>query len=89
MASADFEPSLSASAMRAPYSSAHALSMADSLPSIDFGFQGKLQPAMVKFQAIFDNYHEQQRARDMEARNQARIAIAEMKGWSSPREARC
>ncbi|EOD48207.1 putative kinetochore protein spc25 protein [Neofusicoccum parvum] len=78
MAAAVFEPSLSTSAMRAPFSSADAPSMADSLPSVNFGFDD-LRSRMSAFQARFDAFIEQGRKRVMEERNQFRINIAEMK----------
>ena len=57
-----FEPSLSTSAMRPPLSSVHAPSMADSLPSINFGFD-ELRDRMVKFTVKFDNFIEAGRKR--------------------------
>jgi kinetochore protein Spc25 len=74
-----FEPSLSTSAMRPPLSSADAPSMADSLPSINFGFED-LRDRMAKFTAKFDNFIEQGRKRVLEERNQFRMNIAELHG---------
>lgn len=79
MATAVFDPSLSASAMRAPFASADAPSMADSLPSINFGFDD-LRHRMAAFQSRFDEFIEQGRKRVMEERNQFRMNITEMKG---------
>ncbi|KAF4308334.1 putative kinetochore protein spc25 protein [Botryosphaeria dothidea] len=78
MATAVFDPSLSASAMRAPFASADAPSMADSLPSVNFGFDD-LRHRMAAFQSRFDEFIEQGRKRVMEERNQFRMNITEMK----------
>ncbi|KAK7510956.1 hypothetical protein IWZ03DRAFT_71788 [Phyllosticta citriasiana] len=78
MAAATFEPSLSTSAMRAPFS-ADALSMADSLPSINFGFDD-LRQRMNNFTARFDDFIEKGRKRVMEERNQFRLSLAELQG---------
>ncbi|TVY43612.1 putative kinetochore protein [Lachnellula subtilissima] len=67
-----FEPSLSTSAMRPPLSSADAPSMADSLPSINFGFD-ELRDRMAKFTMRFDTFIEQGRKRVLEERNQFRM----------------
>jgi hypothetical protein len=77
--SAAFEPSLSTSTMRPPLSSADALSMADSLPSINFGFD-ELRDRMAKFTVKFDAFIEQGRKRVLEERNQFRMNIAELHG---------
>src|SRR5271154_1256513 len=74
-----FEPSLSTSAMRPPLSSAHAPSMADSLPSINFGFD-ELRDRMAKFTEKFDNFIEAGRKRVLEERNQFRMNVAEIHG---------
>lgn len=74
-----FEPRLSTSVMRAPFSSADAPSMADSLPSINFGFDD-LRDRMAKFTVKFDNFIEQGRKRVLEERNQFRMNVAELKG---------
>ncbi|KAH8906604.1 hypothetical protein BR93DRAFT_958799 [Coniochaeta sp. PMI_546] len=66
-----FEPSLSTS--RQP----HGPSMADSLPSIDFGFDD-LRDRMAKFTAKFDAFIEQGRKRVLEERNQFRMNVAEL-----------
>lgn len=65
--------------MRAPFSSADAPSMADSLPSINFGFDD-LRDKMAKFTVKFDNFIEQGRKRVLEERNQFRMNVAELKG---------
>ncbi|KAF2188382.1 hypothetical protein K469DRAFT_566504 [Zopfia rhizophila CBS 207.26] len=68
-----FEPSLSTSTMR----TAHAApSMADSLPSIDFGFD-ELRTRMNQFTARFDEFIEKGRKRVLEERNQFRMNVAE------------
>lgn len=74
-----FESSPSASIMRAPLSSAEAPSMADSLPSINFGFD-ELRDRMAKFTAKFDIFIEQGRKRVLEERNQFRMNVTELKG---------
>ena len=72
-----FEPSLSTSAMRAPLSSADAPSMADSLPSVNFGFE-ELRERMAKFTDRFDDFIAKGRKRVLEERNQFRISVAEI-----------
>ncbi len=74
-----FEPLLSTSAMRPPFASADAPSMADSLPSINFGFD-ELRDRMARFTAKFDNFIEEGRKRVLEERNQFRMNVAELKG---------
>jgi kinetochore protein Spc25 len=74
-----FEPSLSTSAMRPPLSSADAPSMADSLPSINFGFD-ELRDRMAKFTVKFDTFIEQGRKRVLEERNEFRMNVAELHG---------
>ncbi|KAF2261343.1 hypothetical protein CC78DRAFT_500208 [Lojkania enalia] len=70
-----FEPSLSTSMMRA--SSHDVPSMADQLPSINFGFDD-LRNRMNAFTARFDDFIEKGRKRVLEERNQFRINIAEV-----------
>ncbi|KAG9248571.1 chromosome segregation protein Spc25-domain-containing protein [Calycina marina] len=72
-----FEPSLSTSTMRPPLSSADALSMADSLPNINFGFE-ELRDRMAKFTVKFDAFIEQGRKRVLEERNQFCMNVAEL-----------
>ncbi|KAI9835594.1 MAG: kinetochore-associated Ndc80 complex subunit spc25 [Sarea resinae] len=76
MAAMAFEPSLSTSAMRASVS-ADTPSMADSLPSIDFGFE-ELRGRMSKFTVRFDEFIERGRKRVLEERNQFRMNVAEL-----------
>jgi len=76
-----FEPTLSTSAVRAPLSSGYAPSMADSLPSINFGFDD-LRDRMAKFTVKFDAFIEQGRKRVLEERNQFRMNVAELQGTS-------
>jgi type II secretory pathway component HofQ len=71
-----FEPSLSTT-MRA--SSHDAPSMADQLPSINFGFDD-LRSRMNQFTARFDAFIETGRRRVLEERNQFRMNIAELHG---------
>src|SRR6478735_5420458 len=56
-------------------------SMADQLPSIDFGFD-ELRDRMAKFTAKFDAFIEQGRKRVLEERNQFRMNVAELQGTS-------
>lgn len=74
-----FEPSLSTSTMRPPISSASAPSMADSLPSINFGFE-ELRDRMAKFTVKFDDFIERGRKRVLEERNHFRMNVAELHG---------
>jgi kinetochore protein Spc25 len=75
-----FEPSMSASMMRA--SPHDAPSMADQLPSINFGFDD-LRSRMNQFTARFDEFIEKGRKRVLEERNQFRINVAEVQGISN------
>ncbi|KAI1817106.1 chromosome segregation protein Spc25-domain-containing protein [Poronia punctata] len=75
--STTFEPSLSSSQSGRPTMSAVAPSMADQLPSINFGFD-ELRDRMAKFTARFDTYIEQGRKRILEERNQYRMNVAEL-----------
>lgn len=72
-----FEPALSMSALRPPLTSAHAPSMADSLPPINFGFD-ELRDRMAKFTVRFDAFIETGRKRVLEERNQFRMNVAEL-----------
>ena len=58
---------------------ASAPSMADSLPSIDFGFND-LRERMAQFTVRFDEFIERGRKRVMEERNQFRLSIADLEG---------
>lgn len=71
-----FEPSLSTT-MRA--SSHDALSMADQLPSINFGFDD-LRSRMNQFTTRFDAFIENGRRRVLEERNQFHMNVAELHG---------
>jgi kinetochore protein Spc25, fungi type len=73
-----FEPSLSTSLNRPPMTAA-VPAMADTLPSINFGFDD-LRDRMAKFTARFDAFIEQGRKRVLEERNQFRMNIAELQG---------
>lgn len=79
MATAIFEPSLSQSGLHAPYQSADAPSMADILPSVNFGFED-LRERMNAFTVRFDQFIEKGRKRVLEERNQFRMNVAEMQG---------
>ena len=63
------------------YSNANApvLSMADSLPSVDFGFND-LRERMSQFTARFDEFIERGRKRVLEERNAFRMNVAELEG---------
>lgn len=76
-----FEPSLSTSGMRPPLASADAPSMADSLPSINFGFED-LRNSMAQFTVKFDAFIERGRKRVLEERNQFHINLAEYEGMA-------
>ncbi|MCJ1295875.1 kinetochore-associated Ndc80 complex subunit spc25 [Xylographa carneopallida] len=78
-----FEPSLSTTT-RAPLSSASALSMADSLPSINFGFE-ELRERMARFSHRFDDFIAEGRKRVLEERNQFRMNVAELHGKQDQR----
>lgn len=71
-----FEPSVSTSSMRPPHSSS-APSMADTLPSISFGFD-ELRERMAKFTYRFDDFIAEGRKRVLEERNQFRMKVAEL-----------
>lgn len=71
-----FEPSLSTT-MRA--SSHDVPSMADQLPTINFGFDD-LRSRMNQFTARFDAFIENGRRRVLEERNQFRMNVAELHG---------
>lgn len=66
------------SASQAPYG-AEAPSMADSLPSVDFGFND-LRERMTAFTARFDDFIERGRKRVLEERNVFRMNVAELEG---------
>ncbi|CAK7266870.1 kinetochore-associated Ndc80 complex subunit spc25 [Sporothrix epigloea] len=68
-----FEPSMSTSRQTIPSGP----SMADQLPSIEFGFDA-LRERMTRFTARFDSFIEQGRKRVLEERNQFRINVAEL-----------
>lgn len=72
-----FEPSLSTSTMRPSLASATAPSMADTLPSINFGFDD-LRDRMARFTDRFDDFIAKGRKRVLEERNQFRLNVAEL-----------
>jgi hypothetical protein len=67
--------------MRPPLASADAPSMADSLPSINFGFED-LRNRMAQFTAKFDAFIERGRKQVLEERNQFHINLAELQGMN-------
>ncbi|KZZ97184.1 kinetochore protein spc25 [Ascosphaera apis ARSEF 7405] len=72
-----YEPALSASTLRPPLASADAPSMADQLPSIQFGFED-LRAQMAQFTAKFDSFIERGQKLVLEERNQFRLNLAEL-----------
>lgn len=74
-----FESSLSSSQHRQSMAQAAGPSAADTLPSIEFGFDD-LRDRMAKFTARFDAFIEQGKKRVYEERNQFRMNIAELQG---------
>lgn len=82
MAAAAFEPSLSSSQYRQTMAPVGP-SVADTLPSTDFGFDD-LRDRMNKFTARFDAFIEQGRKRVLEERNQFRMNVAELQGTFAP-----
>lgn len=58
---------------------ANAPSMAESLPSIDFGFHD-LRERMAQFTVRFDEFIERGRKRVLEERNAFRMNVAELEG---------
>ncbi|KAI5277876.1 kinetochore-associated Ndc80 complex subunit spc25 [Ascosphaera acerosa] len=77
MNTSTYEPALSASVLRAPFASADAPSMADQLPSIQFGFED-LRAQMAQFSARFDSFIERGQKMVLEERNQFRLNLAEL-----------
>ena len=65
--------------MRPPLSSSSAPTMADSLPSINFGFD-ELRDRMARFTHRFDDFIAEGRKRVLEERNQFRMNVAELEG---------
>jgi kinetochore protein Spc25 len=78
MATVLFEPTLSTSALRPPHLS-ETTSLADSLPSVNFGFDD-LRERMARFAVRFDEFIENGRKRVLEERNQFRMNVAELEG---------
>lgn len=74
-----FEPSLSTSMMRPSLLTADAPSMADSLPTINFGFDD-LRDRMARFTEKFDTFIATGRRQVLEERNRFRINVAELQG---------
>lgn len=77
-----FEPSLSTTTMALRASSHDVPSMADQLPSINFGFDD-LRSRMSQFTARFDDFIAKGRQRVLEERNQFRINVTEVQGKHS------
>lgn len=53
--------------------------MLDTLPSVDFGYDG-LREQMARFTARFDDFIERGRKRVLEERNHFRLGLAEIQG---------
>jgi kinetochore protein Spc25 len=79
-----FESSLSSS-MRASHD---VPSMADQLPSINFGFDD-LRARMNQFTTRFDTFIENGRRRVLEERNQFRMNVAELHGTALQKNLDC
>lgn len=77
-----FEPSMSTSRQSMM---AAGPSMADQLPSTEFGFES-LRERMSRFSMKFDGFIEQGRKRVLEERNEFRMNVAELQGATSLRE---
>lgn len=73
-----FSNSLASSRDQAPYG-ANALSMADTLPTVDFGF-GELRERMSQFTMRFDEFIERGRKRVLDERNAFRRNMSELEG---------
>lgn len=58
-------------------------SVADSLPSINFGFD-ELRDRMARFTAKFDAFIEQGRKRVLEEKNQFVMQVTELQGTCTP-----
>ncbi|KAL8854720.1 MAG: hypothetical protein Q9221_000502 [Calogaya cf. arnoldii] len=71
------EPAVSTNAMRPSLLTADAPSMADSLPSINFGFDD-LRDRMARFTERFDTFIAKGRKQVLEERNRFRINVAEL-----------
>lgn len=67
---------------------ANALSMADQLPSIDFGFND-LRERMAQFTMRFDEFIERGRKRVLDERNAFRMSLAELEGLRLRRYLTC
>ena len=74
-----FDPSLSTGAMHRHSMLHDTPSMADSLPSINFGFND-LRDRMARFTEKFDSFIAKGRMRVLEERNQFRTNVAELQG---------
>jgi kinetochore protein Spc25 len=74
-----FDPSVSTSGARPPFSSTAAPSLVDQLPNIGFGFE-ELRNRMAQFTVKFDSFIERGRKQVLEERNQFRINLAELRG---------
>jgi len=76
---ARFGASFSGNVSRPEFHQTEGLSMADQLPSINFGFDD-LRERMMQFTARFDEFIERGRKRVLEERNHFRLNVAEIQG---------
>ena len=83
-----FETSISGNAARQSFMTSGNISMAETLPSINFGFDD-LRDRMAKFTVRFDQFIAEGRKRVLEERNQFRSQMAELEGRSKIPNARC
>lgn len=81
MVSSPSEPSRAASGMRPPLASADASSIADSLPNINFGFEG-LRDRMAQFTTKFDAAIAHRRKQFHEDRDQFHVKLTELQGMT-------
>ncbi|KAF2754511.1 hypothetical protein EJ05DRAFT_541103 [Pseudovirgaria hyperparasitica] len=77
MAAVAFDSSMGANTLRPPFDRADAISTADSLPSVQFGFED-LRDRMQRFTQRFDAFIELGRKRVLEERNKFRMNVSEL-----------
>lgn len=83
MAALTMTPSRFSSSLSGSQAHYGAPSMADTLPSIDFGFND-LRERMAQFTVRFDDFIERGRKRVLEERNAFRMSVAELEGTPVP-----
>ena len=77
-----FDNSAASNGFRQSFMASSGPSMAESLPSINFGFD-ELRDRMAKFTVKFDQFIAEGRKRVLEERNQFRSQMAELQGKGS------